>query len=412
MKQFNVFDKIIYINEFNGNFSYNKEDILEINCPDSEKYISNFNPKHITICINISNACNLNCKYCFNHQKENKLMDFDYIKRKIIKFITDFNYCDRYYIDVSGKGEPLLNLSVIYKISNLCKILEKTYKKDFVVSFVTNGILLNKKIIKTLQKKNILFGISLDGPKDIHNFFRRDKLNQPTYDLIMKNIKVIKKREYLGCAITITNQTFNLVETILKLDTYFETISIKPVRDLQYGFTYESVEGWIKEYEKLTIFFIDEIRNNRWKILKKILNGDDYFGKFIFRCFLNVRVLNRCDAGITRFTIDEDDKIYGCPASSVIPSCDLDNLDIKKMLSKQIEINKKICSNCEFFYYCGGECEIERFLHNGKNNEIICLYKKGLIRFAMYLKLFTLFEYPNIFLEIYSFCKEKKNRKN
>lgn len=411
MKQIDVLDKIIFVNETNGDFSYYKEDVLDNSSPNIEEYIKSFNTKHLTICINISNACNLACKYCFNNFKKNKLMDFDYIQRKIIQLVNDFSHCERFYIDLSGKGEPLLNLSTIYKISEFCKSLSQKFNKDFVVSFVTNGMLLNKKTIKNLQKKNILFGISLDGPKEIHNFFRTDKFNNPTYDLIMKNIRAIKKREYLGCAITITNHTFDLLKTLLELDSYFETISIKPVRDIQYGFTQESIEAWIKEYEKLTIFFAEEIKNKRWKLLKKIINGDDYFGKFIFRCFLNVRVLNRCDAGITRFTIDENDKIYGCPASTIIPNQNIEFLNTKNQLSEQIGLNKHLCSNCEFFYYCGGECEIERILHNNKNNEIMCKYKKGLIKFAMYLKLFALFEFPNIFLEIYSFCQEKMNRK-
>lgn len=71
MKRINVLDKTIFLNESNGNFSFYKEDVVENTCLNKEEFIKNFSAKYITICINISNACNLACKYCFNNQKLN-----------------------------------------------------------------------------------------------------------------------------------------------------------------------------------------------------------------------------------------------------------------------------------------------------------------------------------------------------
>lgn len=410
MKQIKVLNKKIYINEKNGSFSFNKEDVLDDEIPNVEDYIYNFKSNHITLCINISNTCNLNCKYCFNQIKNDTVMDINYIKSKIREVVDYFKDIKRFYIDLSGKGEPLLNYPIIIKIADYCKFLSKKNNKNIIVSFVTNGTLLNKKIINRLQKKNILFGISLDGNKDSHDYYRKDKIGKPTYDLIMKNIEMIKKKEYLGCAVTITNRKFDLLHTLLELSNSFETISIKPVRDIKYGFNEESLRFWIGEYQKLTNYFVDEIKKNRWNLLKKLINGDDYFGKFVYRCFLNVRVFHRCDAKISRFTLEEGDKLYGCPASTIYSSLKITTLDFKRYLNQQINSNKN-CEKCTFFYYCGGECEIERIIHIGKINNIMCGYKKELIKFAMYLKLFSLFEYPKVFLEINSFCQKKMNRK-
>lgn len=408
MRQIKVLDKIIFINEKNGSFSFKKEDLLDDTQPNISDYIKTFNSKHLTLCINISNSCNLKCKFCFNNKKNDKLLDYVYIEKRILEFVNLFNQCEKYYIDLSGKGEPLLNLSTILKIADFCNALSKKIEKDLIVSFVTNGTLLNKKIIRVLQKKNILFGISLDGPESVHNYFRINKFGAPTYKIIIKNIKKIKKREFLGCAVTLTNKNFDLLQTLLELNNYFETISVKPVRDIKFGFTYEAVISWSSEYERLTKYFIEKIKLNNWILLKKIINGDDYFGKFIYRCFLNLRVLNRCDAGISRFTIEEENKIYGCPAASMYPSFEITSLNPKSQLKKQIFNNN--CQKCEFFYFCGGECEIEFYLHN-KKNEVMCYFKKKLIALAMYLKLVVLFEYPETFYDIYSFCQEKMNRK-
>lgn len=179
------------MNETNGDFSYYKEDVLDNSSPNIEEYIKSFNTKHLTICINISNACNLACKYCFNNFKKNKLMDFDYIQRKIIQLVNGFGHCERFYIDLSGKGEPLLNLSTIYKISEFCKSLSQKYNKDFVVSFVTNGMLLNKKTIKNLQKKISLLVVSRLMSINGFFLFRQDYISY-FYIIDMRMSKIVK----------------------------------------------------------------------------------------------------------------------------------------------------------------------------------------------------------------------------
>lgn len=207
----------------------------------------------------------------------------------------------------------------------------------------------------------------------------------------------------MGCAITISNQSFNLVETLLDLSQYFTTLSVKPVRSKDFGIDI-STSNWKNEYWKLVEYIIEEASHNNIDLLLKLLNGDDYFGKFIYRTFLNQRTVNRCDALISRFCVDTDGIIYGCPALSEAKGCsELNNI------RSNLEANIKTCKDCEVFFYCGGECMVEYKLNNC-NNLKMCEFKKMLIYYAMYLKVYFINYKFDLYLKVYSFCQKKSLR--
>lgn len=109
-----------------------------------------------------------------------------------------FSEGDRFFVDLSGKGEPLLSLKTILTINSHCIKVSNEIKKEIVVSFVTNGLLLTPNIVSLLQENGILFGISIDGPKYVHDVHRKRIDNSNSYDLIMENVKKIEKKRFLG----------------------------------------------------------------------------------------------------------------------------------------------------------------------------------------------------------------------
>ena len=67
MKEFEVIDRIIYIDEKSGEYSSSIKDLLN-GLIDIDTYNPNFKDYSspvVTLSINLSNACNLACKYCF-----------------------------------------------------------------------------------------------------------------------------------------------------------------------------------------------------------------------------------------------------------------------------------------------------------------------------------------------------------
>lgn len=403
-------EKIFY-NTHNSMFSKCIDDTRMFSKLDLYSYINDFKITSITLCVNISNTCNLRCDYCFNKVKNGEYFDIDMVKTTILYFIEKYNECEKYFVDLSGKGEPLIFLKRILEINDFCKKISNKINKEILVSFVTNGVLLTPKVASILQNNSILFGISIDGNKIIHDKHRKDLFENGTYNVIMNNIYNIKNRDYIGCAVTLTNDVFSLVDSLKELSQYFRTISYKPVRDKYLGFNSKSLAKWIKEYELLTLFIYDTFKRNDLFFIKILLNGDDYFGKFIFRCLMNHKTLNRCDAGITRFAINGDGKIYDCSPLSVFEH-NYSYLDPHKNLKKQIDRLLMKCKKCVFKLICGGECEVVYKTHN-KNDKIMCKFKLTLIRYSIFLTCVSKEVLSrNKYLELISFCNEKTNREH
>lgn len=145
----------------------------------------------------IGPACNLNCEYCFYLEKqslfpkdENYRMSDEVLKAYITKYITSQPTPEVEF--VWQGGEPtLLGLDFFRKVVEFQKpyIGQKTIKN----SMQTNGTLLNDEWCGFLKKYNFLVGLSLDGPREIHDRYRIDKGGRPTFDAVMRGLKLLQK---------------------------------------------------------------------------------------------------------------------------------------------------------------------------------------------------------------------------
>ncbi len=77
IKKIKVINKKIFLNSSSGEISLNYNNILNTGLIDIEEVFDDFKPTSMNICLCISNKCNMNFRYCFNEQKDGKLMSFD-----------------------------------------------------------------------------------------------------------------------------------------------------------------------------------------------------------------------------------------------------------------------------------------------------------------------------------------------
>ena len=128
--------------------------------------------------------------------------------------------------------------------------------------------MLTPKLAEDIQNHGILFGISLDGNKFAHDAYRIDTKGDPTYDLIINNVKGIKFRDYIGCAVTLTDKVFSIRDSLIELSELFKTISYKPVRDDINGLNENNIDEWISEYEELILFLEKTLNEGNTKYIK------------------------------------------------------------------------------------------------------------------------------------------------
>ena len=143
-------------------------------------------------CISINNRCNLNCKYCHFHEKNesisNSEMDVFQILDNIRQHI-ERNAIRSFKIGFVGNGEPLLDFDKLCDyIDYVADLLESGMLSIYTI---TNGILLNRTMVEYLSANKINVGFSIDGPKAIH-----DKWRCGSYDMVIRNIELY--REIVG----------------------------------------------------------------------------------------------------------------------------------------------------------------------------------------------------------------------
>lgn len=138
-------------------------DLLEVKIPSE----SNIQLKHSKIIkgpyqmsFDITNKCNFRCLHCFNRSGENFVIQNELTDNEVLDFAKDISQLKLFNFCFCG-GEPLLRFNLMCKVS---KILSN---QGTIISFVSNGYLLNKEKAKILLDNGVTRAqISLDGSNE------------------------------------------------------------------------------------------------------------------------------------------------------------------------------------------------------------------------------------------------------
>jgi uncharacterized protein len=147
----------------------------------------------------IGPSCNLNCEYCFYLEKQALFTTGEKYRmsdKVLSAFITNYITSQPTPVVefVWQGGEPtLLDIDFFKRVVDLQKPFVK--RKTITNSLQTNGTLLTDKWCRFLKKNNFMVGISLDGPKEIHDRYRRDRKGSGTFDQVMRGLKLLQEHE-------------------------------------------------------------------------------------------------------------------------------------------------------------------------------------------------------------------------
>lgn len=145
----------------------------------------------------IGPLCNLDCEYCFYLEKqalfgpdEKYRMTDEVLRRFIAGYISSQSTPVVEF--VWQGGEPtLLGIDFFKRVVELQKHLAGT--KTIANALQTNGTLLTDELCAFLKKHNFMVGISLDGPQEIHDRYRRDRKGAGSFVQVMHGLKLLQK---------------------------------------------------------------------------------------------------------------------------------------------------------------------------------------------------------------------------
>ena len=141
--------------------------------------------------------CNLACQYCYYLEKAHLYEGRSLRMPEVLleEYIVQ-------HIEASSEpvirfswhgGEPtILGLDYFRKIVALQQ-KHKPANQLIVNGMQTNGTLLNNNWGRFLRNQAISVGLSLDGPRDIHDRFRVTREGKPTFDKTLRGYELLKK---------------------------------------------------------------------------------------------------------------------------------------------------------------------------------------------------------------------------
>ncbi len=154
--------------------------------------------------------CNLDCGYCFYLEKEKLYpqtrkwaMPPDILER-FIKQKIESDDAPTVHFAWQG-GEPtLLGVDFFRRVVSL----QKKYagEKKIENGFQTNGVLLNDEWCAFFRENDFLIGLSVDGPRHVHDRYRVDKGQKPTFDKVMKGLEILKRHGVAFNTLTVVHR--------------------------------------------------------------------------------------------------------------------------------------------------------------------------------------------------------------
>ncbi len=288
----------------------------------------------------LTNQCNANCSYCFHDKKEKPFKNTLIQPEEMASFLPNNG---KYTVTFFG-GEPLVNYNYLKDFAT--KLKEKNQEVKFNV--VTNGLLLTKEIVDTLNELEVRVTISHDAYA--HEITRGTNPLKTHGDLIAR----IKK---LGFLMTLTTLNWDLFKAFDYFEEYRQlynrekpTVAYAGIRDMLYNIDTSLFIYNHKDFENMLDKMFIKLEND---ILTNNYNSYEYSAhkRIIHKIYhsLNKNMgMAPCYETGSVITFDTHGNLYSCHNADIIYG----NIkDLKNATQKSFKL-KSICNECEIRDLC------------------------------------------------------------
>lgn len=356
-----------------------------------EKTISPFSKPLYVMTKPVGAICNLACKYCYylektNLYKENtsKFVMSDSLLEKFIEEYINSQTMLQVLFTWHG-GETLMRpLSFYQKVVELQKKYANGRTIDNCIQ--TNGTLLNDEWCEFFHDNHWLVGISIDGPQEFHDEYRKNKQGKPSFMKVMQSIHLLNKHQVEWNAMAVVND-YN-ADYPLEFYHFFKElrchyIQFTPIVERIHPHADgRHLAHVLQKEEKLADFSVspEQWGNFLCTIFDEWVKNDvgEYFIQIFDATLANwmgaqpgvCTMAPTCGhAGVMEFNGD----VYSCD-HFVFPEFKLGNIYEKSLIEmmyseKQIQFGQQKkdslpnkCKECKYLFACNGECPKNRFL--------------------------------------------------
>lgn len=321
--------------------------------------------------------CDHDCGYCQVSRVPLSKQGFDAdikLIDKILNYILSIKN-DQVKIEFQG-GEPLLAFDYIKIFYDKACIMLAGIKVSYVICTATGP--LHASIIEWAKDKDIVFSVSLDGPREVHNFNRPSQYFD-AYKTTRESIKKIQSelgQFSVNCLTTISRNSLNYSHEII--DSYislnFNSIFLRPISPFGFAAKTQSQQGYsVKEFMdfyKKALRYIIEINQNKLFIEEMAL----IHLRKMFQPLKNSYVDLQSPSGYAfgALVFNYDGKVFGSDEARMLwQSIKLNELVLDDLSSTSLRWSENTssvsilkssfscaspgCEDCAFLPYCGAD---------------------------------------------------------
>ena len=328
-------------------------------------------------------ACNINCEYCFFLKKEalypgSNFRMTDEVHDAYIRQLFAGHQVPNVTVAWQG-GEPTLMGLDFYRRS--VEFQKSCAKPGTQIenSFQTNGILLDDEWCRFFRENKFLVGLSVDGPKELHDIYRKDKGGHGTFDRVLRAVRLLQRHQVefnILCTVNSQNAARPLdVYRFFRDELRAQYIQFIPVveRDnpspCMEGNTVTDRSVRPEQWGKFLIAMFDEwIQRDVGRTF--VLNFDASLAGWLGRAGTVCIFGRTCGEGTA---MEHNGDLYSCD-HFVEPKYKLGNIMETPMIDlvggdQQRKFGQdkwdglpQYCLKCDFLFTCNGECPKNRFL--------------------------------------------------
>ena len=365
-------------------------------------------------------TCNIDCKYCFFLSKEalypnDRHRMSDATLELYIRQLLESHRLPEVIVAWQG-GEPTLMGVEFFRKS--VALVEKYKRPGQVIqhTFQTNGIVLDDEWCAFFKEHDFLVGLSVDGPRELHDAYRVTRNGKGTFDMVMGGWSQLRRhgvRFNVLCTVNAANQAHGRrVYRFFRDELHAEWIQFIPIVERATPETLEVANlGWSERPKDKRILytqtgslvtnrsvggaqygqflvdvFEDWVRHDVGRVYVQLFDVtlEAYFGRY--KLCIHAPTCGNGPA------LEHNGDLYACD-HYVEPRYRLGNIHEKHMLElvaspaqRRFGLDKRDtlthqCQQCEVRAVCNGGCPKDRFVasRDGESgHNYLC---EGLYRF-------------------------------
>lgn len=337
----------------------------------------------------VSAACNLACHYCYYLEKNN-LYRSEPTNLMSVEMLEEFT---RQYIEMQTTDHVLFTWHGGEALMRPIEFYEQALKfqkqyaggKHVENCIQTNGTLLTPEWCKFFHRNKWLVGLSIDGPQDAHDAYRKNRHGRPSFQRVMEGIRMLQMYNVEWNALAVVNdinvkkpvEFYNFFKKIkcqyIQFTPIVERIAIHD--DGRHLATPDEASDYMapfsitpEEWGKFCCAVFDEwIKEDVGRVFVQLFDATlaNWLGMTPGVCSL----ASECGhAGI----IEANGDVYSCD-HFVFPEYKLGNIKSNTLLEMMYGQNQshfsarkrlalpKQCQECKWQFACHGECPKNRF---------------------------------------------------